>query len=312
MSRRAWVAFAAISVIWGVPYLFIKLAVRGGVAPLPLSFARVAMAAVLLLVLAARRGSLGALRGRWRWLAAYAVCEVAGPFPLIAFGEQRIASSLAAILIAAVPLIGALLAIRFDRSERATGSRALGLGVGFLGVIALMGVNVGRGGGVVVGTFAVLLAAVGYAIGPMIIKLRLAALDPAAAMGASLAIAAVLLAPGAAVTFPQRVPSAQALASVAVLGVACTAAAFVIFTLLIREAGTSRALVITYLNPVIAVVLGVIALGERPSAGWISGLAAILAGSWLATGGTARGTAARRARRRRAARVAVPPPEWLD
>jgi drug/metabolite transporter (DMT)-like permease len=284
MSRRAWIAFAAVSTIWGIPYLFVKLAVRGGMPPLPLAFARVALGAVLLLALANRRGTLKTVRGRWRWLAAYALAEVVLPFPLIAFGEQRIASSLAAIVIAAVPLIGAILALRFDHSERPGRGRAIGLLVGFGGVIALVGVDTG-GRGALLGTAAVLLAAVGYAIGPMIVKLRLAAVDPAAAMGTSLALAAALLLPGAALTLPRRIPSAEALASVGVLGVVCTALAFVIFAILIHEAGTSRATVITYVNPVIAVALGVLALGERPRAGAIAGLLLILAGSWLATGG---------------------------
>src|SRR5579875_3916778 len=283
MSRRAWIAFAAMSLIWGVPYLFIKFAVRGGVPPLPLAFARVALAAVVLLTLAARAGTLRALRGHWRWLAAYGLAEVAAPFPLIAFGEERIPSSLAAIVIASVPLIGALLALRFDHSERPTRSRAMGMALGFAGVIALVGLDTGRGGGMLLGTLAVLVAAAGYATGPMIVKLRLAALDPRAAMGGSLAAAA--LAPGAVLTLPRRVPTAGALVSVGALGLICTAAAFVIFAVLIREAGSSRATVITYLNPVVALALGVAVLGERPDAGALAGLLLILAGSWLATGG---------------------------
>ena len=123
MSARGWAAFAAMSLIWGVPYLFIKVAVDDGVSPAFLSFARVALAAALLLALAWRAGVLGQLRGRWRWIAAYAVIEIALPFPLIAAGEQYVSSSLTAILIACVPLIVALLAIRFDAAERATGVR---------------------------------------------------------------------------------------------------------------------------------------------------------------------------------------------
>lgn len=282
-----------MSVIWGVPYLLIKVAVRGGLPPLPLAFARVALGAVLLLALAAGRGRLRSLRGHWRWLAAYALCEIVAPFPLIAFGEQRIASSLAAILIAAVPLIGVLLALRFDRTERPTAKRAAGLVLGFAGVVALVGIDVGHGGGVALGILAVLMAALGYAIGPMIVKLHLAALDARAAMGASLGIAALLLAPGAAATLPGRLPSAGALASVAALGVLCTAAAFAIFAVLIREVGSSRATVITYVNPVVALALGAALLGERPAPQTIGGLVAILAGSRLATARGARNAARR-------------------
>jgi drug/metabolite transporter (DMT)-like permease len=285
VTRRAWLAFAAISLIWGIPYLFIRIAVRGGVTPLVLAWGRVALAAVVLLALAWRAGTLAALRGYLRWLVLYAVAEITFPFPLIAYGEQRVSSSLAAIVIASVPLIGALLALRYDHSERPTSLRAFGLLIGFGGVVALVGIDVAGSGSELLGTAAILLAAAGYAIGPMVIKLRLRGLDPRAAIGASLAVASVLLAPGAALDLPARMPSAGAIACVIVLGLLCTALAFVIFTVLIREAGTSRATVITYVNPVVAVALGVALLGERPGAGAVAGLLLILAGSWLSTGG---------------------------
>ena len=285
MSRRAWIAFAATSVIWGIPYLFIRIAVRDGVTPPMLAWGRITLAAVVLLGLAWHAGTLGELRGRWRWLLAYAVAEVTIPFPLIAAGEQHVSSSLAAIVISTVPLVGAVLALRFDHSERPTPTRALGLLVGFSGVIALVGLQVAGKGSELLGTAAILIAAVGYAIGPMLIKHRLGGLDPRAMLGGSLALASLLLAPIAALDPPRAVPPAGAIASVVVLGLVCTAAAFVIFTVLIREAGTSRATVITYVNPVVAVALGVTLLGERPGAGAVAGLLLILAGSWLSTGG---------------------------
>ena len=126
MSARAWVAFASVSFLWGIPYLFIKIAVDDGVPPAFLAWVRVLMAATILLALAWRRGMLGSLRGRWRWIGVYAVVEICIPFPLIAAGEQSVSSSLAAILIAAVPLLVALLAIRFDAGERARGRRLWG------------------------------------------------------------------------------------------------------------------------------------------------------------------------------------------
>ena len=285
MSRRAWGAFAAVSVIWGVPYLFIRIAVRGGMTPLVLAWGRVTLAAVVLLTLAWRAGTLGQIRGRLRWLAVYAVAEVTIPFPMIAFGEQRVSSSLAAIVVASVPLIGAVLAFRFDHTEKPTPLRALGLLIGFGGVVALVGIDVAGSASELLGTAAILIAAVGYAIGPSVIKLRLGALDPRAAIGGALGIASLLLAPGAVLDLPSRVPTAGAIACVVVLGLLCTAAAFVILMVLIREAGTSRAMVITYINPVVAVTLGVALLGEQPGAGAVAGLLLILAGSWLSTGG---------------------------
>jgi drug/metabolite transporter (DMT)-like permease len=285
MSRRAWLAFAAISIIWGIPYLLIRIAVRHGVTPPALAWGRVALAAVVLLALAWRAGTLAALRGRWRWLVAYAVAEVVIPFPMLAIGEQRVSSSLAAIIIASVPLIGALLAIRFDHSEKPTLVRAIGLVLGFGGVVALVGLDVAGRGDELLGAGACLVTATGYAIGPMVIKHWLADLDPRASMGASLGIAAVLLAPTIALDPPRSVPGLGAISAVVALGLVCTAAAFVIYTLLIREAGTSRATVITYVNPVIAVILGVTLLNERPGAGAVAGLLLILAGSWLSTDG---------------------------
>jgi drug/metabolite transporter (DMT)-like permease len=285
MSRRAWTAFALVSVLWGIPYLFIKIAIDYGFPPVALAWARITLAAIILLALAARAGTLRSLRGRWPWLIAYGIVEVSIPFPLIAFGEERIASSLAAIIVAAVPLVGAGLALRFDPSEKPTPLRALGLLVGFVGVVVLVGIDVAGSTRELVGAAAVLVAAVGYACGPVALKLRLSGLDPRAAMGGSLAVAALSLTPLAVIDLPQRIPAAGAFGAVAVLGVLCTALAFVVMTVLIREAGTGRAMVITYVNPVVAVALGVIVLGERPGAGAVAGLLLILAGSWISTGG---------------------------
>ncbi len=285
MSRRAWAAFAAMSVLWGVSYLLIEIAVRGGLPAPDVAWLRVVIAAVLLLAVSWRSGVLGPLRGRWRWLLAYAVAEISIPFPLIAAGEVHVASSLAAIIIASVPLIGAVLALRFDHAERPTATRAAGLVLGFSGVIALVGIDVAGSGPELLGAGAILVAALGYAIGPMLVKHRLGGLDARAMMGASLALAALILAPFAALDTPRRAPTVGALAAVVALGLFCTAVAFVIFTMLIREAGTSRAMVITYVNPVVALALGVWLLGEQPGAGSVVGLLLILAGSWLSTGG---------------------------
>jgi drug/metabolite transporter (DMT)-like permease len=285
MTTRGWLAFAAMSLVWGIPYLFIKIAVDDGVPPAFVAWARVVLATVVLLALAWRAGVLGPLRGRGWPLLAYAVVEIALPFPLIAAGEQEVASGVTAILIAAVPLMIAVLAVRFDPSERATGARLVGLLLGLAGVAALVGIEFGGRTDELLGAGAILLAALGYAIGPMILKQRLAELDPRAMMGASLAMAAVLLTPAAALDLPDGVPSAEALIALVVLGLVCTALAFVIFGILIVEVGPGRALVITYVNPVVAVALGIAVLGEHPGPSAIAGLVLILIGSWLSTDG---------------------------
>ena len=285
MTSRGWAAFAAMSLIWGLPYLFIKVAVDEGISPAFLSFARCVIAAAVLLALAWKAGVLGQIRSGWRWVAVYALVEVALPFPLIAAGEQRVSSSLAAILIACVPLIVALIAIRYDASERATGIRLVGLLVGLAGVVALVGIDVAGKTDELIGTGLIVLAAAGYAVGPLVLKQKLPDMDARAMMGGSLAIASVLLVIPAAVTVPSELPPANALGSIVVLGLVCTALAFVVFSALIREVGPGRALVFTYVNPVVAVALGVLILGERPGTGAVAGLLLILAGSWLSTDG---------------------------
>ena len=218
-----------------------------------------------------------------RWLAAFAVAEMVVPFPLIAMGEQHVDSSLAAILIATAPLFVALLALRFDATERAGGRRLVGLMLGLLGVVALVGVDFAGRRDELFGAAAILTAALCYAVGPMILKRHLADLDPRASMGASLVLAAVLLAPAAALDPPTAWPTPIATFSLLGLGLLCTAAALVFFGALIAEVGAGRALVVTYVNPVVAVVLGMVILGERPRAGAVAGLVLILVGSWLST-----------------------------
>jgi drug/metabolite transporter (DMT)-like permease len=283
MSRRAWLAFAAVSIIWGIPYLFIKVAVDDGVPPAFLAWVRVVIGAAVLVAIAWRARLLRSVRDRLWWLVAFAVVEIVVPFPLIAAGEQYVDSSVAAIIIATAPLFVALLALRFDATERTSGRRLAGLFIGLGGVVALVGVDIAGEADELLGAAALVAAALGYAGGPMILKRHLVDLDQRAVMGAGLCVAAVLLSPGAALDPPEAMPSAAALVALAVLGLVCTAAGLVVYGMLVAEAGAGRALIITYVNPVVAVALGVAFLDERPGPGALVGLALILAGSWLAT-----------------------------
>jgi drug/metabolite transporter (DMT)-like permease len=294
MSPRAWTAFAAMSVLWGIPYLFIKVAVDDGVPPAFVAWARVVLAALVLLPLAWRAGTLRAVRSRWRWLLLYAVVEISLPFPLIAFGETHVSSSTTAIAIATTPLLASLLALRFAPGERLTGRRLLGMLLGFAGVGALVGIDVSGSSEELLGIGAIVLAACGYACGALVIARGLSGLDGRATMGASLAIAAVVLTPVAALDPPTEVPPAGALAAIVVLGLVCTAAAFVTFAELVRTAGPTRSTIVTYVNPVIALALGVALLDEQPGAGAVVGLLLILAGSWLSTDGRLPGALERR------------------
>ena len=307
MSPRAWIAFAAVSTLWGIPYLFIKIAVDDGVSPGFLAWVRVVLGGAVLLGIAWAAGVLAPLRGRWRWLGVFAVIEIVIPFPLIAAGEQHVASSLAAIIVASAPLFVALLALRFDDSERVSGRRLAGLLLGLAGVVALVGIDATGSRAEALGAGAILFSAFCYAIGPMILRRHLADLDPRASMGAALAIAAVILAPAAALAPPTAAPSTAALVSLVVLGIFCTAAAFAFYGALVAEAGAGRALVITYIAPVVAVALGIAVLDERPGAGAAAGLLLILAGSWLATGGRIPPGPGRRTARLRRGRTESPP-----
>jgi drug/metabolite transporter (DMT)-like permease len=282
MTARGWILFAAVSVVWGVPYMFIKLAVED-LSPGFVAWSRVALAALILLPIAWRTGALRGLP--LRWLTAFALFEITIPFPLIAFGEQRVSSSVAAILIAAVPLVIAFLSLRFDRDEQPTRSRFVGMLIGLGGVVVLVGIDIGGRVTELVGAAAVLAAAFGYACGPMIAKRHLTSGDPLGPVAGALGIATIMLLPFAIGGLPTGAPTGEALASVIVLGLICTAFAFLLFFRLIAEVGPSRASIITYVNPVVALALGVAILGEQITTGAVAGLLLILAGSWLSTDG---------------------------
>jgi drug/metabolite transporter (DMT)-like permease len=283
MTPRGWGLFAAISVIWGLPYLFIKVAVDDGLTPGFVAWSRVVLALAVLTPIALRRGALRGLP--LGWVALFAATEIAVPFPLIGFGEQRIASSLAAILIAAMPLVVAALALRFDHAERPTPTRLAGMLVGLAGVAALVGIDIAGRGSELLGAGAVLVATVGYAIGPLVVNRKLSGADPLGPVTAALAIASLMLLPFGIADMPSSRPSFDALASVIVLGLVCSALAFLVFFRLIAEVGPSRAAVITYINPIVALALGVAILGESVGTGTVAGLLLILAGSWLSTEG---------------------------
>lgn len=283
MSRAGWTVFAAVSVVWGMPYLFIKVAVDEGMSPAFVSWFRVALAAAVLLPIAWRTGVLGRLRGKVRWIVLFAVTEIVVPFPLIAYGEQHVHSSLAAIIIAALPLTIALLAIRFDEDERVRGVRLAGLFVGLGGVVVLFGLDVSGSADELVGALAILGATVGYAIGPLVVKRHLSSASSTGTMALTLLCATVLLAVPAALSLPRTPPSGDAWGAMIALGLVCTALAFVLYFTLIAEVGPSRASLITYVNPVVAVALGVTLLGEAVTVSAVAGLLLILAGSWLST-----------------------------
>jgi drug/metabolite transporter (DMT)-like permease len=278
MSRRGWLLFAAMCVIWGVPYLMIRVAVRD-VSPGTLVFARTALGALLLLPIAIRRGALRPVLRKWRPLLAYSAIEVAGPWLMLGHAETKLSSSLTGLLIAATPLVGVGLA-RLQRSEdRVDAGRALGLLLGIGGVVALLGLDVGEVHALPL--IEVAITVLCYATGPVLISRYLSDVPVMGVVVLSLAICALGYAPVAALNPPHHLP-ANVVWSVIGLATICTSLAFVLFFALITEIGPARATVITYVNPAVAVLLGVTLLDERFTVGMALGFPLILAGSVLA------------------------------
>jgi drug/metabolite transporter (DMT)-like permease len=285
VSWRAWGAFAALGIIWGLPYFFIKLSVQE-LSPIVVGFGRVMLATVILLPMAWRRDALESLGQHKAAIVAFALAEFVIPFLVISFGERWISSSVTGILIAMVPLSVALMQRFFGVHERLGGWRILGLGLGLVGVAVLLGFGTISGPLGWAGVACMLVATLGYAIGPLIIQRHLQGLDPYGPLAASLAVASAVLFIPALLALPARIPSTPVLASMAMLGVMCTAVAMLLMFYLVGHAGASRAAVITYINPAVAALLGVSLLHERLGWGGILAFVLILLGSWLATGAT--------------------------
>jgi drug/metabolite transporter (DMT)-like permease len=284
VTRRGWILFAAMGVIWGIPYLFIKIAVSE-LTPASLVLLRTAIGAGLLLPVAFARKDLGPLLPHWKWILAYTFVEVAAPWFFLSDAERRISSSLSGLLIALVPSIGAILAWATGSDDRLDLRRIAGLGLGFLGVAALVGLDVGAGDIGAVGEVA--LVAFGYALGALIIARRLQGLPLFGVVASSLALTMVVYAPVGIAQLPRSLPSTEVIAAVVVLGVICTALAFLVFFPLVAEVGAARATVITYVNPAVALALGVVFLKEPLTLGIVLGFVLIVFGSVLATRRTA-------------------------
>ena len=279
MSRRGWALFVLLGVVWGLPYLLIRISVRE-ISPALLVFVRTAGGAVLLFPLVAGRGTLRPVLRRWRAVLLYTVVEIGVPWYLLFNAERHLTSALAGLLVAAVPLVGALLALA-TRSDRLDGTRALGLLLGLAGVAALVGFDVH--GSSLLAALSLTGVAVGYALGPWLLSRRLSDLPGVGVITVSLGMCALLYAPAAALDLPRHQLSASVVASMVALTVVCTAVAFVAFFTLVGEIGPMRTTVVTYLNPAVAVVLGVSVLGEPFGLSTGMGFALILAGSFLAT-----------------------------
>jgi drug/metabolite transporter (DMT)-like permease len=278
MSRRAWVLFAAMSLIWGVPYLLIRDAVHE-VSPAVVVFSRTAIGAVVLLPFA-RRGMRIVWEHRWPVLA-FALLEMVGPWFLLSDAERFLTSSLAGLLIAFAPVLALVVARLIGLEKRIGRLRIAGLAVAVGGVAAL-----GGGGMEAAGPWPVvemMLVAVGYAIAPQIAATKLREVPALPMTAACLTVAAAISSPFALMSWPAQAPSTLATGSLVLLGLLCTALAFLLFFRLIADAGPARATAIAYVNPVVALALGVALHGDPLTPLIGAGAVLVLAGTFMAT-----------------------------
>ncbi|MDQ6898698.1 MAG: DMT family transporter [Candidatus Dormibacteraeota bacterium] len=285
MTRRGLLLFASMSLIWGIPYFFIRIAVNE-LSPATLVFMRTTLAALVLLPFAlARGGGFGRLWDKWRWLLVFAAVEMGIPWFLLSSAEQQISSSLTGLLISTVPLATTVVAIAFGQRERLSAASLAGLAIGLIGVAAIVGTDLHATSLLALAELAAVV--VGYAVGPVILSRHLSDLPPVSVIAVSLAVCAVAYAPIVTWQWPHVMPTSAVLLSVAALALACTAVAFLLFFALITEIGPVRSSVITYINPAVAALLGVFALGETFTLGMGAGFVLVVCGAALATSRTA-------------------------
>lgn len=282
MTRRGILLFSGLGIAWGIPYLFIKIAV-GELEPAMVVFARSALAAVLLVPIVAYRRELVPVLKRWKPMLAYTIIEIVVPWYFLSSAEKTLPSSTAGLLLAAVPLAGVAVAYFVGRPARLSAINWLGIALGMLGVAALVGLDIGGSDLGAVGQMAFVV--VGYALGPAILSKWIPELPGVGVVAVSLAGAALIYLPIVTLTgsWPTQWPSVEVIASIVVLAVICSALAFLLMVALIAEIGPMRATTITYVNPAVAIIAGVLVLGELVTVWTIVGFVLVLLGSWLVT-----------------------------
>ncbi|MEO8262386.1 MAG: DMT family transporter [Pseudolysinimonas sp.] len=280
MSKRAVILFAALGVAWGIPYLLIKIAV-GELEPAMVVLGRSALGALLLLPLAIYRRQVLVVLKRWLPLLVYTLVEIVIPWFFLSTAELRLPSSTAGLLLAVIPLVGVAVAFFFGRPAKLSGSNWVGIILGMLGVAALVGFDVA--GSDLIGVAQLGLVVVGYALGPAILSRWMSDLPPIGVVALSLAIAAIVYIPIVAITggFPTEWPSGPVILSVVLLGVVCSALAFLLMFALVAEVGPMRMTTITYLNPAVAIVAGALILSEPVTIWTIVGFVLVIGGSFL-------------------------------
>jgi drug/metabolite transporter (DMT)-like permease len=278
VTRRGWLLFITLGVFWGIPYLFIRIAVTE-LDPVVVACGRTALAALLLLPFALRAKVIRPVLTHWRWLLLYTAIEIVAPWVLLGHAETRLTSSTTGLLIAMVPIVAAVI-LTASGQDHLGPRRIAGLLLGLIGVGLLVGLDLRFDD--LPAILQVLGVVIGYAVGPIIVSRKLAHLPSLGVISSSLLIAAVVYLPFAIWLRPSQV-SPAAIGSVVVLAVICTAGAFLVMFALIAEAGPARMTLITYVNPAVAVLLGALVLSEPITLGLALGFPLIILGSILGT-----------------------------
>ena len=288
VSKRGWLLFISLGIIWGTPYLFIRIAVED-FSPAIVVFGRVMIAALLLLPIAIHRGHASSLKTHWKGILAFAIIEMCLPFGALAVAEKQISSSLTGLLIAAVPIVNAIISRQIGLDSNWDARRIIGLLIGITGVGLLVGFDISAANYWAIAIC--FIAVLGYALGPIIITKLLSDVESIGVISWSLLVAGLIYLPLVIrdiVNNSWRAPgvseiSTSAIASIIALGVLCSAIAFVVLFELIDEVGPTRTTVITYINPAVAIILGVVLLSEPLTLGIMVGFPVVLIGSVMAT-----------------------------
>ena len=282
MSRRNWFLFIFVGFLWGIPYLLIKVAVEE-LSPTIIVLSRVVIGSAILIPIAMKRGSLMPAIKAWRYVIPYAIGEMIGPWFLITAAEEKMTSGLAGLLVATVPIWATLIASLHGDKTVWQSKRLVGILIGFIGIVLVVGIESFSGRQSVVSIFMILIAAIGYAWAVTMVTTKIPHIEPISINAVAMVFTVIVYLPFLFLHMPEKVPSTEALGSVIILGLFPTALAFILFFQLIKDIGTARGSLVTYLNTAFAVMLGVIILNEPFTLGIAIGLPLVLIGSYFAS-----------------------------
>jgi len=285
MSRRNLILFILAGFLWGIPYLFIRVAVDPdtGFSPAIVVFIRVFIGALILIPISIYdRSFFAAIKG-WKYIAVYALFEMVIPWILIGTAEQSISSGLAGLLVASVPIFSTIITSLYGDKTVWQPRRLIGIAVGFIGVFLLVGIESFTGSSDPVAILMMLGASVGYAYAVIYITRKMPGVSGVAINAIAMAMTALFYSPALLILWPEHQISHSAIYSVIALGIFSTGIAFAVFFTVMAEIGPARASLVTYMNTAFAVVLGVMILSEPLTIGIIVGLPLVLIGSYLAS-----------------------------